>query len=113
MRLHKRGWRSINVSSVTLKELMTDLERVDCLDMDIEGQELPVIRSTVEEMSAKVRRVHIGTHSLDIEAGLRHILSSHGWCSVRDYSINTTQEKPWGRVEFGSGVQSWVNPRVK
>jgi len=113
VRLHKRGWRSINVSSVTLKELMTDLERVDCLDVDIEGQELPVIRSTVEEMSAKVRRVHIGTHSLDIEAELRHILSSHGWCSVRDYSINTTQETPWGRVEFGSGVQSWVNPRVK
>jgi FkbM family methyltransferase len=113
VRLHKSGWRSINVSSVTLKELMTDLERVDFLDMDIEGQELPVIRSTVEEMNAKVRRVHIGTHSLDIEAELRHILSSHGWCSVRDYSINTTQETPWGRVEFGNGVQSWLNPRVK
>ena len=113
VRLHNSGWRSINVPSVTLKELMADFQSVDFLDMDIEGQELPVIRSTIEDMNTKVKRVHIGTHSPEIEAELRDILSGHGWCSIRDYPISTTQNTPWGPVEFGNGVQSWVNPRLK
>jgi len=113
VRLHKSGWRSIQVPSVTLKELMSDVSRVDFLDMDIEGQELPVVRSSIVEMDAKVKRVHIGTHSPEIEAELRDILSKHGWCSLRDYPIATRQETPWGPIEFGNGVQSWVNPRLK
>jgi FkbM family methyltransferase len=113
VRLHKSGWRSIKIPSVTLKGLMTGLNRVDLVDMDIEGQELPVIKSTIEEMDAKVKRVHIGTHGKEIEAELRQILSAHGWRCLRDYSLFTTGETPWGTVAFENGVQSWVNPRLE
>ena len=41
VRLHKSGWRSINIPSVTLKRVVADLDRVDLLDMDIEGQDCP------------------------------------------------------------------------
>lgn len=113
VRLHKSGWRSITVPSVTLIGLMADLERVDFLDMDIEGQELPVIRSSIAEMDAKVKRVHIGTHSTEIEAELRQILRQHGWRCLQDYPISTRTETPWGPVDFGNGVQSWVNPHIE
>jgi FkbM family methyltransferase len=113
VRLHKSGWRSIKVPGVTLKELIADLERVDFLDMDIEGTELPVIRSAIAEMNAKVKRVHIGTHSPEIEAELRELFCRHGWRSVRDYAISTQSETPWGMVDFGNGVQSWLNPRLQ
>jgi FkbM family methyltransferase len=112
VRLHKSGWRSINVPSVTLKSLMAGLDRVDFLDMDIEGQELPVIRSSIEEMDVKVKRVHIGTHGKEIESELRQLLSAHGWRCLRDYSLFSTSETPWGMVAFENGVQSWVNPRL-
>ncbi|HTS49558.1 MAG TPA: FkbM family methyltransferase [Bryobacteraceae bacterium] len=112
VRLHKSGWRSISVPSVTLASLMADLDRVDFLDMDIEGQELPVIRSTIEEMDTKVRRLHIGTHSKEIEDELRQLLSTHGWHCLRDYTLFSTSETPWGTVAFENGVQSWVNPRL-
>jgi FkbM family methyltransferase len=109
---HKSGWRSISVPSVTLASLMADLDRVDFLDMDIEGQELPVIRSAIDEMNVKVKRVHIGTHSKGIEVELRQLLSSHGWRCLRDYTLFSKSRTPWGTVEFENGVQSWVNPRI-
>ncbi len=112
VRLHKSGWRSINVPGVTLGGLLKDLNRVDLIDMDIEGQELPSVRSTIEELDAKVKRLHIGTHGKEIEDGLRQLLSAHGWHCLLDYSLFSQSETPWGPVDFENGVQSWVNPRL-
>jgi hypothetical protein len=109
--LHKSGWRSIIVPSVSLKDLTADLPCVDFLDMDIEGQELPLIRSSIEEMDTRVKRVHVGTHSTGIEAELRQIFCQHGWRCLQDYPISTRTETPWGPVDFGNGVQSWLNTR--
>jgi hypothetical protein len=92
--------------------LLKDLNRVDLIDMDIEGQELPSVRSTIEELDAKVKRLHIGTHGKEIEDGLREVLSAHGWRCLFDYSLFSKGETPWGTVDFENGVQSWVNPRL-
>ena len=109
----KSGWRSIRVPSVSLRSLLKDHQRVDLIDMDIEGQELPSIRTSIEELDAKVKRLHIGTHSKQIEASLRQLLSTHGWRScLADYSLGLTNETPWGPIAFDNGVQSWVNPRL-
>jgi FkbM family methyltransferase len=113
VRRHESGWRSIKVPCVTLGSLLKDLERVDLIDMDIEGQELPSIRSTIEELNAKVKRIHIGTHGKEIECELRQLLSSHGWTCLADYSLFSKSQTPWGMISFENGVQSWVNPRLK
>ena len=81
--------------------------------MDIEGQELPTIRSTIDELDRKLKRLHIGTHGKEIEDELRQLLSSHGWDCLADYSVFSTSETPWGTINFENGVQSWVNPRLK
>ena len=109
---HHSGWRSIGVPSVSLRRILKDLPRADLIDMDIEGQELPVIRAAVTDLDAKVRRLHIGTHSVEIESELRQLLSGHGWRCVADYSLRSTNQTPWGDIHFENGVQSWVNPRL-
>ena len=109
---HESGWRSIRVPSVTLAGLLQDLGRVDLIDMDIEGQELPVIRSTIHALDKQVKRLHIGTHGKEIEDELRRLLFAHEWSCWADYSLFSKGETPWGTISFENGVQGWVNPRL-
>ena len=109
--LHGSGWRSIRVPGVSLGTILKKLDRVDLIDMDIERQELSALTPVAAELDAKVKRLHIGTHSQEIEAGLRQLLSAHGWQCHADYSQFSTSETPWGPISFENGVQSWVNPR--
>jgi FkbM family methyltransferase len=106
--LHPSGWRSIRVPGINLRRLLQDLDHVDLIDMDIEGQELPMIQANIRELDAKVRRLHIGTHSKEIEDGLRALLSSHGWRCTADYTLFSNTDTPWGNIYFENGVQSWV-----
>ena len=113
VRLHRKtGWRSICVPGVTLAGLLKGHDRVDLIDLDLEGQELPSIRSAIKKLNAKVKRLHIGTHGREIEAGIREVLSRNGWCPIADYPVFSTSETPWGPISFQDGVQSWVNPRL-
>jgi FkbM family methyltransferase len=109
--LHKSGWRSIRIPGVSLGAILKKLDRVDLIDLDIEGQELSSLTSVAAELDTKAKRLHIGTHSKEIEAGLRQLLSAHGWQCHADYSLFSTSETPWGPISFENGVQSWVNPR--
>ena len=110
--LHKSGWRSIRIPSISLRTLLKKLDRVDLIDLDIEGQELVTLTAAVAGLDAKVKRLHIGTHSAEIEAGLRQLLSDHGWRCLADYPLLKTSQTPWGDISFENGVQSWVNPRL-
>jgi FkbM family methyltransferase len=110
---HQSGWRSIRVPSLTLAGLLQGLGRVDLIDMDIEGQELPVVQSTIQALDEQVQRLHIGTHGKEIEDGLRQLLSDHGWSCWADYSLFSTSDTPWGTISFENGVQAWMNPRFR
>jgi FkbM family methyltransferase len=110
--LHSSGWRSIRVPGVSLRTILKKLDRVDLIDLDIEGQELVTLTAAVDGLDAKVKRLHIGTHSAEIEAGLKQLLSDHGWRCLACYPLLTTSETPFGAISFENGVQSWVNPRL-
>jgi hypothetical protein len=77
--------------------------------MDIEGEELKVISAAIDVLNQRVARLHIGTHSHDIETGLRQLLAAHGWECKADYPCAQVSPTPWGPVQFVDGVQSWVN----
>jgi FkbM family methyltransferase len=109
---HESGRRSINVPSVSLASILKNVRRVDLTDIDIQGEELNAIRPAIGELNAKVKRLFIATHKQDLEAGLRELLSGHGWRCQADYSVGSTAETPWGRITFQDGVQSWLNPRL-
>ncbi len=112
VRRDPNGWKSIAVRKVSLQDLLAPLDQVDLIDLDLQGEELIAIRSAIEGLDKKVKRLHIGTHSTEIEAGLRKILSKHGWRSLADYACGGPRETPYGTIHFGDGVQSWLNPRL-
>jgi len=102
----------IQVKATTLNEILRDVDSVDLVDLDVQGAELAVLRSAIEELNGKVRRIHIGTHGCNIEQGLRELFGKHEWFKVNDYPCNSLHITKWGKISFGDGVQTWLNPRL-
>ena len=105
----KSGWKSVKTRAYILTDILPKTDRIDLIDMDLQGEELKVISAAIEALDQRVARLHIGTHSHEIETGLRQLLSQHGWECKADYPCAQTNQTPWGPVQFVDGVQSWVN----
>ncbi|MBI3723930.1 FkbM family methyltransferase [bacterium] len=101
--------RIVEVSAITLADALEGLEHVDLLDMDIQGAEFDALKGNMDRLNALVKRVHIGTHSHEIEQNLRDLFTRGGWRSHYDFRCQRPSETPYGTVTFGDGVQSWIN----
>jgi FkbM family methyltransferase len=101
----------IYVPPITLPKVAEGMERIDLIDADLQGAETEMI-PWMGLLTERVRLVHIGTHSLEIEAALREAFRSHGWLCQIDYSLQGECETPFGRVAFNDGVQTWRNPKL-
>lgn len=108
----KSGYQAIKTECLLLGDIMKDADRIDLIDMDLQGEELKVVASTIDDLDRKALRLHIGTHQPAIEACLRKLLNKHGWECRADYACLEEHETPWGLVKFQDGVQSWINPRL-
>lgn len=104
------GYSLARVRTVSLATLLDGIECVDLMDLDVQGAELRVLDSGIEEVNRKVKRVHIGTHSQEIEVGLRELFGRHGWTKRYDFRMGCTEMTPFGEVDFADGVQTWINP---
>jgi FkbM family methyltransferase len=102
----------VEVRAVTLTSILRDLDRVDLIDLDVQGVEADVLESTESMLSEKVKRVHVGTHSTDNEDRLRALFGRLGWKNLNDYRFAAEADTPWGAVTFQDGVQTWENPRL-
>ncbi len=100
------------VPAVTLNELLAPYSYVDLIDMDLQRRELEVVHSSIHLLDARVRRIHIGTHSNRIEGQLRDLFTRHKWQPVHDFARRSTVRTPYGDITFQDGVQSWLNPRL-
>ena len=103
--------RAEEVEAVTLSDLLEPLERADLVHCDIQGAEATVFKEAAADVDAKVKRVHVGTHGLEVERRLRDVFSSLGWEKVNDYACGSSVETPWGQMTFQDGVQTWLNER--
>jgi hypothetical protein len=86
---------------VTVASILETVDRVDLIDA-----------ASVEVLGQKVRRLHIGTPSADVEVQIRATLSSTGWQPYWYLPCETEMRTPYGRVSFEDGVQAWRNPRL-
>jgi FkbM family methyltransferase len=100
------------IPSMSLADLLAAYPRVDLIDMDIQGAELELLTSAIDLVTERVRRLHIGTHSPAIEEGLRRLFIAEGWQSLNDYRGKSRIATPYGEMEFGDGVQTWLNPAL-
>jgi FkbM family methyltransferase len=101
------------VKTITLNSILRRYGRVDLIDMDIQGHELPVLKASIDLLNHKVKRLHIGTHSKEIDEGLKRLFLTNGWKNVHFYSAFTVCMTPYGRVDFNDGIQSWINPNIE
>ncbi|MDW8353929.1 MAG: FkbM family methyltransferase [Bryobacterales bacterium] len=112
LRRHVDGYSSIQVPCLTLEQVLDGRSVVDLLDMDIQGEELRAVASSADLLDATVKRLHIGTHSRQIERGLRKLLAKRGWQLLADYGCLGVRDTPYGPIRFEDGVQTWLNPRL-
>jgi FkbM family methyltransferase len=98
------------IPSISLSDVLASYPRVDLIDIDIQGAELAVLASSIELVTRRVRRLHIGTHSPAIEDGLRTLFIAQGWQNLNDFRCGSRVTTPYGEMEFGDGVQTWLNP---
>jgi FkbM family methyltransferase len=92
-------WRVIEVDTVTLADVLADLDHVDLIDFDIQGAEGEVIAGSLDLLTRRVRRLCIETHA--------------GWMLLRELALNATTATSFGAISMPSGgLQSWVNPRL-
>lgn len=106
------GWGVIDVDVLPLEQVVDGIDVVDIIDMDIQGAEADVVEASIGLMSERVKRVFIGTHSIDVENRIRDVMNAAGWQKVWDFSCGATSITPYGTVAFQDGVQSWVNPKL-
>jgi hypothetical protein len=100
------------VTQLSLGSLLSSIPRVALIDCDVQGAEAAVFEGGMEAVDEKVARVHIGTHSSEVEARLRSLFSSHGWNKRVDYACGELNSTEYGEIQFQDGVQSWVNPSL-
>ena len=100
------------VRTVDLAELTDRYGRIDYLHMDIQGAELEFLSSRPTILNRKVERVLVGTHSTDIENGLRRLFSDLKWHCQYDFPMNGRVLVDDVVVELGDGVQVWINPSL-
>ena len=101
------------VPATRLDDIIGSVDRVDLIDMDIQGAEADIIEASFPTLRAKVRRLHIGTHSTEVENRIRSILGANGWRCRWDFSCNSTVRTPYGKMRFQDGVQAWSNPKLR
>lgn len=100
----------VRVPAVSLASVLAPLGQVDLIDADIQGSEADVFEAAPAVLAAKVKLVHVGTHSEENEERLRALFTRLGWRKRFDFACLGERETPWGRIEFQDGVQSWENP---
>jgi len=99
------------VPAVSLNSLLEGLDCVDLIDLDVQNAEFEVLGAAAGKMDRIARRVHVGTHSPEAEAGVRSLFRDLRWYCLNDYPSNGSSETPYGVIPFQDGVQTWINPR--
>jgi FkbM family methyltransferase len=105
------------VRAVTIQDILTEASPLDYLHMDIQGAELEVLSSYPDLLDDQVRMINVGTHSAQIETGLRRLFKDLKWQPVYDVKLGSSMLLRVGRkehlVEFEDGAQIWRNPKLQ
>jgi FkbM family methyltransferase len=102
------------VRTMTLSGLLAPLDRVDLIDLDIQGAELEVLTEAAPVLG-RVRRMHVETHSDEIDEKLPEILqqAAGDWHQEIAIRLGAQQSTPLGEADFkGGGAQVWRNNRL-
>jgi len=95
--------------SISLNFILRDLESVDFLHIDIFEQEVQVLKPAIEQLTNKVKRIQIETHTAKAEKELWELFNSRGWKCVNNFPRGVIRKTEYGSFDFIDGVQTWIN----
>jgi FkbM family methyltransferase len=107
------GTGPVRVPCIELAGLLRELEAVDLLHCDIQGEELPAVGSSLDELGSRVRRLLVATHSSAIHRRLRAMLAEARWELRYDFRPRRRERTPHGDVRFLDGLLACVNPALE
>lgn len=100
------------VSSITLRHLLGPFDVVDYIESDIQQSEILVFPPHMDLLKKKVRRIHIGTHGVEVHAELLRLFVAGGWEIVFDFAPNSNFSSALGRFSTNDGVLTVRNPSL-
>lgn len=102
---------TVRVTQWSLTTLLRDLNRVDLLHIDIQGDELAVLEAAKPALQAQVRHLVVGTHGRSIEGALIELLPSLGFGLAADQACRYSQARAAPTL-IEDGAQFWINARM-
>src|SRR5262249_17689487 len=98
------------MSAITLKEVLSPFELVDYVESDIQQSEIVVFPPYLDLLRKKVRRIHIGTHGVEVHKALHKQFANSGWTIVFSYEPNASFTSELGTFTTNDGVLTVRNP---
>jgi hypothetical protein len=78
--------------------------------MDVQGEELRVIRDARADIREMVSHIVIGTHSSRVHSQIRAILQEDGWGIRFDYPGKSHHQTEFGNILFTDGLLAADRP---
>jgi FkbM family methyltransferase len=105
--------RQINI--IAMLDLVAREDRWDLIHIDVQGDEVDICHSCIDELSARARWLIVGTHSRKIDGDLLDLMWRAGWLLEHEkpskfaFSSGQTTLEAMATLD---GTQVWRNPRM-
>jgi FkbM family methyltransferase len=106
--------RTRKVKVLSFRSLLMKEPLWDMVHMDIQGSEVEVCQSALNEMNSRVARICVGTHSRKIDGDLLALLSSQEWVMENEKPSRLSfvpKAKTFEVMNTIDGIQIWRNPK--
>lgn len=97
------------VRAISIRTILKASGEIDLMDLDVQNHEYKILKAS-QDLLHNVKRIHIGTHSEEVEDGLRGMFMKMGWECRNDLSLFKTHTTLYGTAEFNDGIQTWIRP---
>ncbi len=88
----------------------------DLVHVDVQGGEMDICRSARRELSARVARICLGTHSRKLDGDLFDLFWRLGWVLENEHPTRMVWAqgaKSQEAMNMADGLQVWRNPRLR
>jgi len=103
------------IDVVPLFDLVVREPRWDLIHIDVQGDEVDICRSCIDELSARVSWIVVGTHSRKIDGDFLDLMWRAGWLLEHEKPSRFTFDPGCATLEAMTtidGTQVWRNPRL-
>ena len=111
-----RTWsKTVPVRILAMSDLLQAEPTWNMIHIDVQGHEVEICRSCIEELNRRVHWLIVGTHSRKLDGDMIELMRSAGWVleNEKPSKFHFLPEAPTlEAMTHVDGVQVWRNPRM-